>query len=477
MSRHRSNRERQQPGDYAAIQKRRHLVADLHVHKGLSPEDIAERLSVAGAIITSDMVRKDIRSATQQWKNSALIDIDFLKQQEIRRILYIYKESMSAWERSQEPEEATTKTKNTSGKYKRSKGAFVLDDEDEADVDDGVVVQTKKRDGNPAFLALAKDCARELRELHGLVVQPSKNNSLDGVQQITCIETRYVVQATQPEPLQVECKVREEIPGNNSEKNGFRDQNSGGRTPNSNPSSDSASGIGKNGTSDTSPSVYANPIPESSVQANEVFVDDVPVDPPRRKRSKPMPLSPEAKAAKEAFIDAYEDAEVVKSLETDTDFQELLHRAVHEDDLNAAKEIMGAAILPPENAVAKAIESVSLTPAQRLIRGLSGEIPIVQPSASGYVTQGIAFVGKENFARLSLDVEPGDRFMLAAALGWPGGEVVSVVRPKAGVGTVIVTIDHPDIPRTQAGELGMKPLPRIPVSDKDGESIVSEIGE
>jgi hypothetical protein len=138
------------------IIERRAIVARLYFEEGLTLQAISEQVYVS-----TEMVRKDKDWCLEQWRTKATDSVNVHKQRELDRLAMIEEQALSAWRRSIGDHETVT-TKTTTVKTGESDGEIV---------ELPGVEETRKveeMDGDPRYMEIMLDCARQRRELLGL---------------------------------------------------------------------------------------------------------------------------------------------------------------------------------------------------------------------------------------------------------------------------------------------------------------------
>ncbi len=127
----------------------RRRIADLYL-QGWTQAAIAE--DVGRGVGT---INRDLKAIQAQWIESALIDFDDAKAQELAKIDRLEREYWDAWERSKQNKESTTK--------EQTKGEGVLGD--------GKVKAQKRSEGqvgNPSFLSGVQWCIERRCKIIGI---------------------------------------------------------------------------------------------------------------------------------------------------------------------------------------------------------------------------------------------------------------------------------------------------------------------
>lgn len=130
------------------VSRRRRKIADLYL-QGIVQADIAERVGV-----NQSTVSRDLKALQRQWQESALVDIDEAKAQEIAKIDRLEREYWDAWVRSCSKAETV-----------RQRGKKSGDMPAEITAVDRTV---KDQDGDPRFLAGVQWCIERRCKILGL---------------------------------------------------------------------------------------------------------------------------------------------------------------------------------------------------------------------------------------------------------------------------------------------------------------------
>ena len=88
------------PNKRFEIRERRRKTADFYV-KGWRQADIAHELGVAQATVSNDL-----KAVQQEWRESAIHDINLLRQRELQKLDRIERECWQEWERSKQPSQS-----------------------------------------------------------------------------------------------------------------------------------------------------------------------------------------------------------------------------------------------------------------------------------------------------------------------------------------------------------------------------------
>ena len=132
----------------------RRKIADLYL-KGWIQADIAQEIGMSQATVSND-----IKALQQDWLNSALVDFNEAKSQELAKIDRLEREYWAAWERSCEDAETVTE------KARASRGAEKPDSVEKTK-------QAKGQAGDPRFLAGIQWCIERRCKILGIDA-PSK---------------------------------------------------------------------------------------------------------------------------------------------------------------------------------------------------------------------------------------------------------------------------------------------------------------
>ncbi len=128
--------------DAHELAHRRNQVAELSL-QGLPQIAIAQELG-----ISQPTVCRDLKALHQQWRDSGLRDFEEAVAIELEKLGRLERESWSAWQRSQAPQESTKVTQADSGKKAEKRVAHHY--------------------GDPRFLELVHRCIASRRALLGL---------------------------------------------------------------------------------------------------------------------------------------------------------------------------------------------------------------------------------------------------------------------------------------------------------------------
>jgi hypothetical protein len=127
------------------ILERRRRVAALYL-RGAGQWEIGRQLDVS-----QQCIAKDIRALEQDWRQSALVDIDMAKAKELARVDRLERVAWRAWQRSCRQKEKTAS--RLEKKLDAQQGRTVSSK------------QTEARDGNPEYLKRVEWCINKRCEL------------------------------------------------------------------------------------------------------------------------------------------------------------------------------------------------------------------------------------------------------------------------------------------------------------------------
>jgi hypothetical protein len=130
----------------AEIERDRRRIADLYL-QGWIQSAIGEELKLAQSTIS-----RDLRALYKQWQESALVDFDKAKAEELAKVDRLEREYWAAWRRSCEDAE-TVKQRGVESGDKKSKEAVKI---------------TKGQAGDPRFLAGVQWCIERRCKILGL---------------------------------------------------------------------------------------------------------------------------------------------------------------------------------------------------------------------------------------------------------------------------------------------------------------------
>lgn len=139
------------------VAERRHQIAALYL-KGWAQFKIAEHVGVTQACVS-----KDLKVLSTKWKESAMVDINDIKQRELAKIDHLEHEAWEAWEKSkQDTKETTRKAKKAGEKttYKEQTDKEVV------------------RLGNPQFFATIQWCINKRCEIFGVDAPKQVENKI-----------------------------------------------------------------------------------------------------------------------------------------------------------------------------------------------------------------------------------------------------------------------------------------------------------
>jgi hypothetical protein len=124
---------------------RRNRVAEFYIRGTISLVALAKQLGVS-----ERLVKLDLQHIRQQWRESAVRNFDEHIEIERLRLEKISQEALDAWDRSQEPGETVTVTKDASGKVTST------------------TIKEEERVGDGRFLEIAAKASEGRRKLLGL---------------------------------------------------------------------------------------------------------------------------------------------------------------------------------------------------------------------------------------------------------------------------------------------------------------------
>lgn len=130
----------------AEVIRDRRRIADLYL-QGVTQADIAEQLT-----ISQSTVSRDIATLHDEWRESALVDINTAKAQELAKIDRLEREYWEAWLESCEDKESSVAEKTMLAKGERSK----------------TQLRKEGQSGNPAFLKGVEWCISERCKIVGV---------------------------------------------------------------------------------------------------------------------------------------------------------------------------------------------------------------------------------------------------------------------------------------------------------------------
>jgi hypothetical protein len=139
------------------IARDRRRVADLYL-KGWIQADIAEEIEMSQSTVS-----RDIAAIQTAWLESALVDFNEAKAQELVKIDRLEREYWGAWDRScEDAEMLTQKTKGKVQQRKGERGEFIAEQPAEA------TKTTKGQAGDPRFLAGVQWCIERRCKILGI---------------------------------------------------------------------------------------------------------------------------------------------------------------------------------------------------------------------------------------------------------------------------------------------------------------------
>lgn len=129
----------------------RAIIADMYL-KGFNQFDIGDEVG-----ISQPQVACDLKVIRKQWLESTIKDFDEAKAKELAKLDTLEQEAWGAWEQSKldketESEEFTREGKKTKNKAKIAK----------------INIKKEGQTGNPAYLAIVKDCIKRRCDILGL---------------------------------------------------------------------------------------------------------------------------------------------------------------------------------------------------------------------------------------------------------------------------------------------------------------------
>jgi len=106
----------------AEVARRRRAVSDLYI-QGHSQVAIAEQLGVSQPTVSTDL-----QCIRRQWRESAIRDLDALRERELRKLDAVELEAWKAWQRSQRPSQAAVMTTDGTNQKTQKKVAEQVGD-------------------------------------------------------------------------------------------------------------------------------------------------------------------------------------------------------------------------------------------------------------------------------------------------------------------------------------------------------------
>ena len=138
------------------IAERRAKVAHLYFEVGQTLAEISKQVGVS-----TQMVKKDKDWCLEQWRVKATDSVTVHKQRELDKLAMIEEQALEAWRRSI-GDHMTLTTKTTVVKTGDASGEIV----EMPGVEE--TRKTEELDGDPRYMEIMLDCARQRRELLGL---------------------------------------------------------------------------------------------------------------------------------------------------------------------------------------------------------------------------------------------------------------------------------------------------------------------
>lgn len=132
------------PRDKHTRELQRSQVADLYL-RGFKQVEIAEQLGVNQATVSNDL-----KVIHNQWRDSAIIDLNELKHRELEKIDQLEREYWKAWEKSTKDTEVITQKAKSSDTGKE------------------VILRREGQAGDPRFLAGVMTCIERRCKLLGI---------------------------------------------------------------------------------------------------------------------------------------------------------------------------------------------------------------------------------------------------------------------------------------------------------------------
>ena len=177
------------------IERRRALVAEFYL-KGWTQPAIASQLAVSQGTIS-----RDLKAVRREWRDSRIGDFDEAVVIELKKVDRLEREAWSAWERSQEPVEATKVIQDGGGKKAEK--------------------TVRQQQGDPRYLELVQRCIAARRALLGLDA-PTKISptSADGEQSYhaqVVMELMRMAEGAKNGPLVIDSDFIDEIVQKTSE--------------------------------------------------------------------------------------------------------------------------------------------------------------------------------------------------------------------------------------------------------------------
>ncbi len=134
-------------------EQRRAKVAELYL-KGIPQHEIVRQLGfVNGA--GDKLISIDLRKIREDWKNSAVRDVDDLKHEQYAKLVNVEKELWEAYNRSQKVGKSVTVQQRAGG--------------------DSKSVTSDKRDGDPRWTKQIMECINQQSELLGIIAKPGED--------------------------------------------------------------------------------------------------------------------------------------------------------------------------------------------------------------------------------------------------------------------------------------------------------------
>lgn len=113
--------------------------------------------------MTRQMVSYDLKAIQEQWRESALLDINEAKARELAKIDELERTYWQAWADSKQEKQITATEKQTGGENDKAKAS----------------IKKEQRDGNPAFLAGVQWCIERRCKIFGFDAPTKLNHSGD----------------------------------------------------------------------------------------------------------------------------------------------------------------------------------------------------------------------------------------------------------------------------------------------------------
>lgn len=146
------------------------IIANMYL-RGFDQFDIADEVGISRA-----QVSDDLRIIRKQWLESTIEDFDEAKAKELTKLDKLEWEAWAAWERSKKDKE-TKEQEFISVKDKNKKSKDEDEDEEEKPRVAKVKLKKEGQTGNPAYLAIVKDCIKRRCDILGLDAPQKKEHS------------------------------------------------------------------------------------------------------------------------------------------------------------------------------------------------------------------------------------------------------------------------------------------------------------